>query len=388
MSLLARLALLTTTPTLVLVAGVAAPEPFGGAELGVSGRPVVAAGEEVPELELPDFDVESWLVADLDSGGVLAALNAHTPLPPASTIKLLTALVALPVVDPDISYVATDADARVGGSRVGLVPEETYTWADLAHGLLLGSGNDTAHALAELAGGQQVAIDLMNAEAARLGAVNTRARTPHGLHEPGQVSSTYDLALVARAVLEDESLAALVQTRTYDFPGLDGDTFQIQNQNRLLGRYAGTIGMKTGYTSESGHTLVAAAERDGVRLVATVLGADGRGEPVAEALLDWGFTVAGMVEPVGVLVTPEEVEAAGQAGPDVPPDKPGNGPVAEAADPGEPEPDPTAAGDPLLSGPGTPWWTFAAAGALGAAVLAGLIAARRARRRSTGRYSR
>jgi serine-type D-Ala-D-Ala carboxypeptidase (penicillin-binding protein 5/6) len=307
MRMLAPVAALAVLPSVVLTGPLPAPvEPVGGIPLGVLGEPVVDAGPGVPEL--PDVEAGGWLVADMD-GGVLAALNAHQAFLPASTIKLLTALVLLPGLNDGLVYTASEDAARVEGSRVGLVPDETYSTADLEHGLLLASGNDAAHALAEIAGGLPVAIDQMNAEALRLGAFDTRALTPHGLDEPGQVSSVYDLALIGRAVLANERLAELVGTRVYDFPGLDGETFQIQNHNRMLGRYDGAIGLKTGYTTEAGHTLVAAAERDGVRLIVTVLQSEGRAEPVAEALLDWAFAASGAAEPVGTLVTPDEAAA-------------------------------------------------------------------------------
>jgi len=307
MKVLARIAVLAAVTPLVLAA--TTPAPLGGEQLQVTGTAVVDDSPEVPDL--PDIDAAAWLVADLDTGAVLAARDAHVPLPPASTIKMLTAIVLLTGVDPDIAYAATPDDANVDGSRVGLVPEETYSKADLAHGLMLASGNDAAHAIAEIAGGQAEAVEAMNAEAARLGAFTTQAKTPHGLDEPSQVSSAYDLALLARATLADDALAELVQTRTYDFPGLDGETSQIQNPNRLLGSYDGAIGVKNGYTSDAGYTLAAAAERDGVRLVVTVLNPDdGRAEPVAAELLDWGFDAVSAAEPVGDLITPEEVAEA------------------------------------------------------------------------------
>lgn len=341
-------------------------EAVGGAALAATGVPVVStAAPPLPAVEAP-----AWLVADLDSGSVLAALDAHAHLPPASTIKLLTALAILPSVDAGQPYTATEDDARTEGSRVGLVPEHEYTIADLEHALLLASGNDAATALAAIVGGQARALTLMNDEAARLGAFDTNATNPHGLDAPGQVTSAYDLALIARAVLADEHLAGLVRTQTYDFPGLDGATFQIQNHNRLLGDYEGAIGLKTGYTSISGHSLVAAAEREGTRLVAVVLGAESRAEPVAQALLDWGFAATERAEPVGRLVTPEQVaaavaESAGSAGPDAPPADP----AADAAEAG--------------------WevsWLWAAAAAAGAAAVV-LVLSRRGRRHRTGRYA-
>ena len=340
-------------------------EAVGGAALATSGAPVVSAAAPPP----PVVEAPAWLVADLDSGSVLAALDAHTPLPPASTLKLLTAVAVLPSVDADETYTATEHDARTEGSRVGLVPDHQYTVADLEHGLLLASGNDAASALAAIVGGDARAADLMNDEAVRLGAFDTNAVNPHGLDAPGQVSSAYDLALIARAVLADDHLADLVRTSTYDFPGMDGATFQIQNHNRLLGDYAGAIGLKTGYTERSGHTLVAAAERDGSRLVAVVLGTESRAEPVAQALLDWGFAARARAEPVGTLVTPEEVAAAVAAGAQS--QRPAANPSDTAANAADTEQDAA-----LL---------WAAAAAAGVAAVS-LILWRR-RRRPAGRYA-
>lgn len=371
MSLIAQLAAaMVAVPLLV---GAPPVDPVGGELLGTVGTPVVSSGGGVPVL--PEIEAAAWLVADAATGSVLAGYDAHLPLPPASTIKLLTALAVLPAIDPDQSYTASQDNGRVEGSRVGMVPGETYSLADLKHGLFLASGNDAAYGLAELVGGLAACIELMNAEAARLGAFDTHAVTPHGLDEPGQVSSAYDLALFGRAVLTDADLAEIAQTRAYDFPGLDGQTFQIQNQNRLLGSYDGAIGLKTGYTTEAGHTLVAAAERDGTRLVVTVLGAEGRAEPVAAALLDWGFAAAGTAEPVGVLVTPEDVAAAAEAQVE-----------EEAADPPASQSEEPSAADSadLALGSGIPpWWPI---GVAMPAVL-GLLVIRQRRRRSRGRYA-
>ena len=358
---------LSPTPTTTIAPPPDSPfaEAVGGAALATSGAPVVSAAAPPP----PVVEAPAWLVADLDSGSVLAALDAHTPLPPASTLKLLTAVAVLPSVDADETYTATEHDARTEGSRVGLVPDHQYTVADLEHGLLLASGNDAASALAAIVGGDARAADLMNDEAVRLGAFDTNAVNPHGLDAPGQVSSAYDLALIARAVLADDHLADLVRTSTYDFPGMDGATFQIQNHNRLLGDYAGAIGLKTGYTERSGHTLVAAAERDGSRLVAVVLGTESRAEPVAQALLDWGFAARARAEPVGTLVTPEEVAAAVAAGAQS--QRPAANPSDTAANAADTEQDAA-----LL---------WAAAAAAGVAAVS-LILWRR-RRRPAGRYA-
>lgn len=299
----------TATPGSTLPAPTEAPfdQAVGGGELGVVGLPL-----SDPASPAPAVDAQAWIVADAETGDVLGALSPHVRRPPASTIKLLTAISALPEIDDDADYVATDADASIEGSRVGLAPGQTYSVDDILHGLMLASGNDAAHALGELAGGQESVVRLMNDEARRIGAFDTHAVTPHGLDDPAQLSSAYDLALIGRAALEDERVAELAATTEYAFPGLDGATFQIQNQNRLLGSYDGAIGLKTGYTTNGGHTLVAAAERGDRTLIVVVLGADGRAEDSATTLLDWGFA-APNAAPVGELVTPEDVTAAVEA---------------------------------------------------------------------------
>ncbi len=144
------------------------PEPFGGHLLASDG---LAAPTQPGVPPLPTVAAEAWLVADLDTGEVLAAQAPHRRLRPASTLKVLTALVALNRLDPATPYVATAADASLEGSKVGIVNGGTYTVDQLMLGLLLSSGNDAAHALGQATGGQDVTVGLMNEEARRLGAV-------------------------------------------------------------------------------------------------------------------------------------------------------------------------------------------------------------------------
>lgn len=367
----AALAVLAATGAVEPPADPPVDRTVGGEALAVSGSPL--ADSSAPAL--PALDARSWLIADTATGDVLAAFSPHDQRPPASTIKLLTAVATVPTLDLDEPYVATTADAAVEGSKVGLTPEQPYTVDHLLHGLMLGSGNDAAHALAEAAGGQETTIEMMNDEARRLGAFDTYAVTPHGLDAPGQLSSAYDLALIGRRALDDEQLARLARTPTYDFPGLDGRTFQIQNQNRLLGSYDGAIGLKTGYTTNAGHTFVGAAERDGRTLVAVVLGAEGRAEDGAVRLFDWAFG-APDVEPVGHLVTPDEAAAM----------------VREAEQDGDVIGDPLGDYSDALTSPGSNsdgvprvvWLSLAAAAALGGA---GFALRRRGQKHPSGRYA-
>ncbi|WP_169738821.1 D-alanyl-D-alanine carboxypeptidase family protein [Jiangella gansuensis] len=344
-------------------------EVVGGKELGTIGVPLV--GPSAPPL--PAVDAQAWLVADAETGDVLAAFSPHERRPPASTIKLLTALAVGDSLEPDETYVATETDASVEGSRVGLVTAQTYTVGDLLHGLMLASGNDAAHAIAAAAGGQTYTVDLMNDEASRLGAFDTNAVTPHGLDSPGQLSSAYDLALIGRQALSDDTIAKLATTPAYDFPGTDGATFQIQNQNRLLGSYDGAIGLKTGFTTLAGHTFVGAAERGDRTLIATVLGAEGRAEDAAAALFDWAFAAPDL-EPVGHLVAPEDIPELIEAGDEG--DVIGRNPLSDYED---------VLSSPGGSSEGVPPVVWLS---LGAAALAGGIGfALRRRPKGTGRYS-
>ena len=147
----------------------------------------------------------------------------------------------------------------------------------------------------------------MNAVAIELQAYDTHVVNPSGLDAPGQVTSAYDLALIARAALDRDDFRRYATTPTADLPASDGTTYQIQNGNRLLGAYDGLIAGKTGYTTLARHTYVGAAERGERSFVVTVMRTEGRAEDVAAALLDWAFANADAVEPVGALVDGEPV---------------------------------------------------------------------------------
>ena len=306
--LLARAATAFVLPVALLAAtagAASADDVIGGSALAAPGL-VLAPGAPAP----PTVGAKAFVLADLDSGEILAAQSAHLRLPPASTLKTLTALTLLPVLDPATEYTATYEDASAEGSKVGIVVGAPYLVSDLFNGMLLPSGNDAAHALGEVAGGQAAALELMNAEARRLQALDTVAKTTSGLDQPGQFSSAYDLALIARAGLQREDFRELANRKSADFPGKPATagprpTYKIYTQNRLLLRgYDGAIGVKTGYTTQAGRTFVAAAERGGRSYLVTLLGTAGRSEAAAAALLDWAFAnpdlagVAQLVDPV------------------------------------------------------------------------------------------
>jgi serine-type D-Ala-D-Ala carboxypeptidase (penicillin-binding protein 5/6) len=274
--------------------------PVGGARLGESNVTTWSGtpGATPP----PEPVVAAWLVADAGTGAVLAARNPHQRLRPASTLKALTALTLLPRLDPATSYTAVDADASQDGSRVGIVPGTTYSIGSLFDGLMLSSGNDAAHALANAAGGLDTTVALMNETARELQAYDTVVANPSGLDHDAQVTSVYDLALIARAGLAREDFRNYVAKQTSYFAGIDGSNgFEIQNHNKLLANYPGAIGVKTGYTSVSLHSIVGAATRDGRTLLVAILGAQAAAWADAAALLDWGFAHPASAS-VGTLV--------------------------------------------------------------------------------------
>ncbi|MFB9239428.1 D-alanyl-D-alanine carboxypeptidase family protein [Plantactinospora siamensis] len=296
----------------------AADRTVGGAALATDGL-AVPDGAARP----PAITATSWLVADLDSGAVLGACGAHAYALPASTQKLLLAATVLPKLDPKrvVTVTSQDLDFERGSSAVGLVVGGRYSVETLWLGLLLNSGNDAAQVLARLGGGSAgVAgtVSAMNAEAHRLGARQTHAATPSGLDGPNQFTSAYDLALIARDCFTNATFRRYTAARTAQMPAQPPGAkngFQIQNENSLLFNYPGALGGKTGFTTVARHTYVGVAQRNGRRLVVTLLNGEARplrGWQQGAALLDWGFARPADAA-VGRLVNPGELDAT--AGP-------------------------------------------------------------------------
>jgi serine-type D-Ala-D-Ala carboxypeptidase (penicillin-binding protein 5/6) len=253
--------------------------------------------QPVGSVPIPDGPARTWLVADMDSGQVLAARDENVRHPPASTIKVLLALVALDQLNLDSTVVADKADSDVECNCVGIKAGRTYTARQLLDGLLLVSGNDAANTLAHMLGGPDAATAKMDAKAAALGAVNTHASTPSGLDGPGGSgwSTAHDLAVIFRAAMANPVFAQITAEPSAMFPGDNGQQ-PISNQDELLQRYPGAIGGKTGYTDAARKTFVGAAARGGRRLVVAMMyGLVREGGPTywdqAASLLDWGFAL-------------------------------------------------------------------------------------------------
>ena len=292
--------------------------PVGGAALGACAD-VVGPGD--PALPA-DVTAAGFVLADLDTGAVLAARAPHARQRPASTLKVLTAMVVIDRLDPDAQVAGAPEDLSIDGSRAGIGPGGTYTVRQLLTGLLLNSGNDTAQALARAMGGDAATVAAMTEKARRLGALDTRPATPSGLDGPGMATSAYDLALLFRHAMGEPLFAETIATREIPFPGYgDRPGFILSNANPLLARYPGTLGSKTGFTDAARHTIVAAAERNGRRLVVSLVRAENT--PVvnwrqAAALLDYGFALPAGAPAVGTLVDAAPAPptaSAGTAGP-------------------------------------------------------------------------
>jgi serine-type D-Ala-D-Ala carboxypeptidase (penicillin-binding protein 5/6) len=256
-----------------------------------------AGVQPVGSVPIPEGPAQTWLVADLDSGQVLAERDQDLRHPPASTIKVLLALVALDELNLDSTVVADEADSHVECNCVGIKAGRTYTARQLLDAMLLVSGNDAANTLAHMLGGPEAAVGKMDAKAASLGAVNTHASTPSGLDGPGGSgwSTAHDLAVIFRAAMANPVFAQITSEPSAMFPGINGD-HPIANQDELLQRYPGAIGGKTGFTDAARKTFVGAAARGGRRLVVAMMyGLVHEGGPTywdqAGSLLDWGFAL-------------------------------------------------------------------------------------------------
>ncbi|MEU1704589.1 D-alanyl-D-alanine carboxypeptidase [Streptomyces sp. NPDC005706] len=334
-----RRSLLVTSATLLSLsatapAALAAPTPstspsatppavmsrVGGARLGQPGTQVnLAAG--VPVLP-KDLTARSWIVSDAESGEILAAHDAHWPLPPASTLKMLFADTLLPRFPKTMEHKVVPSDLAgmgAGSSVVGIKESHTYSVHDLWLGVFLRSGNDAVHVLSAMNGGVDRTVQDMQDHADELQALDTHVVSPDGYDAPRQRSSAYDLTLFARSGLQKKDFREYCSTVSAKF-----ESGEIRNTNRLLSGdtdvpvYQGIAGVKNGNTTDAGATFTGVAERDGKVLLVTVMNPEKHehNEVYKEAakLFDWGFRAAGKVEPVGELVPPKGAQSTSQPG--------------------------------------------------------------------------
>ena len=232
-----------------------------------------------------DTHASCAILMDAESGRVLYEQNIHQPRLIASITKLLTALVAVEQ-GSDLDQVVTVKGEWLGseGSSIYLKAGEEITLRGLLYGLLLQSGNDAAMAIAcHTAGSEAEFVALMNARAAELGMKDSSFANPSGLNDDKHYSTAYDMALLAQACLQNETVADICATRSITI-----GTRTFVNHNKLLYRYGGCVGMKTGFTEKAGRTLVSAATREGQTLICVTLN-DGDDWNDHCKLLDYGF---------------------------------------------------------------------------------------------------
>ncbi len=246
---------------------------------------------------LPDFDVpcRAAVLIDLSSGTVLYEKEPDTPMPIASITKVMTLLLTFEAIEAgkvslQDTVPVSDHAYNMGGSQIWLEPGETFTLDEMIKAICVSSANDAAVAVAEFIGGSEPAFaELMNQKAAQLGMTNTAFKNACGLDEAGHLSTARDVAIMSREVLLNHP--RITDYTTIWMDTLRGGQTQLLNTNKLLKRYQGVTGLKTGTTSGAGVCISASASRDGLDLLAVVLGAASSNErfDAATALLDYGF---------------------------------------------------------------------------------------------------
>lgn len=284
-------------------------EPVGGPRLLSRGLVVPAGSRPLPA----GLTAQAWVLADLDTGDVLAARDPHGRYQPASILKTLTSVTLIPRLAGSTAVRVSAPAANTEGSHAGIVAGGRYTVDQLFRGLLLVSGNDTAAALAEAAGGVRHTVGLMNREAQRLRAYDTLVETPSGLDGWQQLTSAYDMTLVLRQAVAlprflayDRRMTAVLPEQHTRAGGFGAVTLYNQN-TEFLTTVPGALVAKTGFTDAALHTFVGAVKRKGRTLGVVFLRAQRWPTDQwqqATSLIDWGFRLPTGTAPVGRLVDP------------------------------------------------------------------------------------
>ena len=257
--------------------------------------PVQAAAVELP------LTSRAALLMEKTTGQILFAQNEHEKLEPASVTKIMTLLLTMDAIDSgalaydDVVTVSANA-AGMGGSQVFLAEGEQITVEELLKCVCVSSGNDAAVALAEkVAGVTELFVEQMNNRARGLGMDDTHFVNPTGLTAEGHVTSAHDIALMSRELLTKHPDIRSFTTIWTD--SIRGGTFDLANTNKLIRRYDGATGLKTGYTASAGYCISATAEREGMELIAVVMkGETGdKRNADAKALLNYGFSAYALV---------------------------------------------------------------------------------------------
>lgn len=241
-------------------------------------------------------EAKAACLMEAESGDVLLELDPHRKLYPASMTKIMTLLLAVEAIERgeaslDDMVVTSEYAAGMGGSQVWLEPGERMSLEKMLIAIAAGSANDASVAVAEhLAGSEDAFVQIMNERARELGCQNTNFTNSHGLHDPDHYTSAYDMALIAREAVKHPKILELTSIKEYTFR--EEPKLVLWNTNKLLWWYPGTDGLKTGTTAEAGRNLTSTAKRDGVRLIAVVMGVDKTRGHFTESmkLFNWGFS--------------------------------------------------------------------------------------------------
>lgn len=245
----------------------------------------------------PVISAEGAILTDVKTGEVLFEKNADKKLYPASTTKIMTAMVALEIldeIDADLDSMVTVPAAAVNaeGSSVYLKAGEKISMRELMYGMMLQSGNDAALTVAICCGGtEEEFIKRMNMKASELGCSSTMFKNPSGLFDEGHYTTARDLAKISRAAMERKELREIVGSK--DWKSEDTNR-NFHNKNKTIFQYEGATGIKIGYTKASGRTLVASAKRGERELMAVVLN-DSNWFADAYAMLDYGFSAGSIM---------------------------------------------------------------------------------------------
>lgn len=247
-----------------------------------------------PRAHALGVSAESAVLIEAESGNIIYEKNAHVRRGMASTTKIMTAICALENADISATVTVPREAAGIEGSSVYLREGEKITLENLLYALMLQSANDAAAAIAiSVSGSLEAFAELMNAKAAELGTRDTHFENPHGLDGESHYTTAYELAKIAAYALGNETFARIVSTVKHTVPATEHSPARtLVNHNRLLREHGDVIGVKTGYTKKCGRTLVSAARRDGLTLVAVTL-CDGDDWRDHRAMLDHGFELYG-----------------------------------------------------------------------------------------------
>ncbi|MDO4286993.1 MAG: D-alanyl-D-alanine carboxypeptidase family protein [Eubacteriales bacterium] len=263
---------------------------------------LLAVSASASAAELGEVHAKSAILTT-DDGQTLFEQNADEVHPPASVTKIMTMLLIMEAVDSgkaslDDMVTASAHAAEMGGSQIYLKESEQMTLDDMLKSIAVASANDAAVAVAEHLGGSEAAfVSMMNDRAAALGCTGTTFVNPNGLDTDGEETKTTarDLALISQELLKHEKI--LEYTSIWMDTVRNGE-FGLANTNKMLRLYDGMIGLKTGYTSTAGYCISAVAERDGMRLIAVVMGEPDKESRNADitAMLNYGFANYAMTE--------------------------------------------------------------------------------------------